>query len=217
MTEPTHLSTGAGSSPPAIAQRRTPRAGPIRRGRINKLEPLIVRWILTRAAAFVRSGRVIRPAFSYRELARNLRRSRRIEVNQFSIRKLVVREAPEIARMRGDCYPFARSTRREAWAVERNRLRFATGEDVALVSGGALLPIEWHGQAVELQIRRVVLSCPICGTRSVVRAPKHQVSIDDVGRVSIRPALLCPNQACDWYVQVLDGVARDVEISAAVG
>jgi hypothetical protein len=96
--------------------------------RIDRLDPVLVHWILMRASSFVRRAGRLRPAFTYREISRNLCKARRVKVNRRSIRRLVRREAPEIAKMRGDCWPVARYAR---WSA---RQRKATAAEYARIS-----------------------------------------------------------------------------------
>lgn len=66
------------------------------------------RWILHRCGAFGADGL---PALSYRDVSRNLKRSRRVYLHEASIRRLVAREDPELARRRlaaARAHPFGR-------------------------------------------------------------------------------------------------------------
>lgn len=58
-----------------------------------------------------KTGREI-PRYGYRRIARNFSKLRRVNVSFWAVRRLVVRNAPEIARRRGDAYAFARRTRK---------------------------------------------------------------------------------------------------------
>lgn len=65
--------------------------------RLGDLTPDEKRWILFRCGTFGADGL---PALSYRDVSRNLRRSRRVYLHESSIRRLVAREDPELARRR---------------------------------------------------------------------------------------------------------------------
>ncbi len=54
-------------------------------------------WILGRCEMFGPDGL---PVLSYRDVSRNLQRSRRVRVLEGSIRRLVAREAPDLHRKR---------------------------------------------------------------------------------------------------------------------
>lgn len=85
--------------------------------RISRLDPLLVRWILARANTFVACPRGKktreRPAWTYRQIATNLRKSKGVKLSRDSVRRLVVQRDPELARARGDCFHLARFTRKK--------------------------------------------------------------------------------------------------------
>lgn len=59
-----------------------------------------VRFILGRAAAFVELNGVRRPAWNYAQIARNLRRARKVKIDPRTLRRLVQRADPELFRLR---------------------------------------------------------------------------------------------------------------------
>ncbi|MDQ5871619.1 MAG: hypothetical protein M3547_05375 [Acidobacteriota bacterium] len=70
--------------------------------RISSLDPNVVRWVLGRARAFDKGTG--RPVFRYPEIARNLFRARRVRLSGKAVKRLVVREDPELERRRAGAW-----------------------------------------------------------------------------------------------------------------
>ncbi len=93
-------------------RRVRPAAPPLTRPKNrHEIPPLIVRWIVARAGAFIKRGRREIPAWGSEGLARNLRNSRGIVLSGMAIRRLLREVAPELAQRRAACYRVMRRRR----------------------------------------------------------------------------------------------------------
>lgn len=80
---------------------------PTRKGRISKLEPVIVAWVVGRAGQFYEDGW---PCFSYGKISRNLWKSRRVRLSSWQVKRLLQKVEPKLLQRRSEA--FKRSSRK---------------------------------------------------------------------------------------------------------
>jgi hypothetical protein len=101
----------------------TPKATVVPRGpNPSKIDAVTVKWVLSRASAFIKRGRRRGPAWSAAELARNLKRSRGVVLSRVQILRLIKQRDPGLSKERCAYWHVPRGPRAALLARKRGRV-----------------------------------------------------------------------------------------------